>query len=155
MKHYIYISVLWTLSITNAQAACSPDQLDIKGAFGHARFNVEVVDTPETRATGLMNRASMGRSSGMLFIYDRPQAVAFWMRNTLIPLDMVFIGADGEIRKIHENAVPLDETSIPGGNRIQYVLEINGGLAREMGLKAGAVVKHPMLDQDRALWPCE
>ena len=96
----------------------------------------------------------MPLSEGMLFVYDSPRPVAFWMRNTLIPLDMVFIGADGTVRNIHENAQPLDETSIFGGDDIQFVLEINGGLSARLGLEPGTVVQHPSIDPEIAAFPC-
>jgi hypothetical protein len=89
----------------------------------------------------------------MLFVYDAPQAVAFWMENTLIPLDMIFAGADGTITAIHENARPLDRTSIPGGEAVQYVLEINGGLAARLGIAVGDAIQHPAIGEGAAL-PC-
>ncbi len=90
----------------------------------------------------------------MLFIYDYPQAVSFWMRNTLIPLDMIFMNAQGEVRSVHANAQPLDDTLIPGGEDILTVLEINGGLAARLGITEGSVMRHPSQDQDTASWPC-
>lgn len=97
----------------------------------------------------------MATSAGMLFVYDAPQPVSFWMRNTLIPLDMVFIRRDGSVARVHENARPLDETSIFGGDDIQFVLEVNGGLTRRLGIGPGAVAQHPAIPQDAALFPCE
>jgi len=155
MKRLLTSFAIYLSTSVVAAANCLPEQLDIKGDFGLARFNVEVVDTPQTRAIGLMSRPKMARSSGMLFVYDRPQPVAFWMKNTLIPLDMIFAGPKGKVRHIHENAIPHDETSILGGARIQYVLEINGGLAKSMGINEGSMLRHPSLNQDRAAWPCE
>ena len=102
-----------------------------------------------------MFREEMAQSAGMLFVFEAPQRVSFWMRNTLIPLDMLFMAADGTVTRIHENAVPLDETPIPGGDQVQFVLEINGGLARELGLDVGAVVQHPAIPQEIAAFPCE
>ncbi len=138
-----------------ALAVCSEDRLDLRGDFGNARFTVEVADDGEEIRQGLMFRESMPASAGMLFVYPRPTTVHFWMRNTLIPLDMVFIGADGVVRKVHANAVPLDETPIPGGNDIQYVLEINGGMAGMLGIAAGAEIRHPRIDPTQAAWPCD
>lgn len=135
--------------------ACRDDVVTLRGDWGQARFSVEIADTEATRARGLMFRESMPRGAGMLFIYDHPQVVAFWMRNTLIPLDMIFMEADGRVAHVHHEAVPLDETPIWGGNRIQYVLEINGGLARQFGIAPGSEMRHPRLAQDRALWPCD
>lgn len=119
------------------------------------RFTIEVVSTPETRATGLMNRESLGKFAGMLFVYPHPQPIRFWMRNTLIPLDMVFIDAQGVVQYIHENAIPLDETSIFGGNDIQYVFEINGGLARTLEIVVGSEVRHPSITGAEVIWACD
>ncbi len=85
----------------------------------------------------------------MLFVYDRPQAMNFWMRNTLIPLDLLFIDSRGVVQHIHENAVPLDETAISGGENLLSVLEINGGLARRMGIKTGSELRHPAFSAHR------
>jgi uncharacterized membrane protein (UPF0127 family) len=90
----------------------------------------------------------------MLFAYDRPQSVSFWMRNTLLPLDIIFIDEAGIVQKVHANAVPLDETPIFGGDSIQYVLEINGGLAKELGLGEGAILRHRVIPNDIAAWSC-
>ncbi len=113
------------------------------------------MDDPEERARGLMFVEDLAPMTGMLFIYDRPQPVSFWMRNTLIPLDMLFLDATGTVRRIHENAVPLDETPIPGGDDILAVLEINGGMSGRLGIEEGSVLRHPDLPQDQAAWPCE
>ena len=96
----------------------------------------------------------MSRSAGMLFVYDRPQRVAFWMRNTLIPLDMIFLDETGTVVRVHENAIPLDETAIPGGDNIQYVLEINAGLSALFGIEEGTELRHPSIGENAA-WSCE
>jgi uncharacterized membrane protein (UPF0127 family) len=101
-----------------------------------------------------MHVSEMPRMSGMLFVYERPQRVSFWMENTLIPLDMIFADATGTVQRIHANAIPLDRTPIPGGEDIQYVLEINGGMADQLGLSAGDEMRHPSIGQDLASWPC-
>ena len=85
---------------------------------------------------------SLQPDAGMIFPYDPPQEVAFWMKNTLIPLDMLFIRADGTIARI-VTAKPLDETAIPGGEPIAAVLEIRGGRAAELGVKEGDTVSWP------------
>ena len=136
-----------------AAAQCAPDVVTVKGDFGQARFTVAVADDNAERAQGLMNVPQMPTMSGMLFVYDAPQVASFWMRNTLIPLDMIFASADGTVRSIHARAVPLDETPIFGGDDIQYVLEINGGLAARLGLAPGDVMQHPAIGPDAAL-PC-
>ena len=137
-----------------ARAACSLDQVDLKGDWGRASFRVEIADDGDERAQGLMNREHMDRNAGMLFLYETPQSVSFWMHNTLIPLDMVFIGPDGVVKAVHAEAKPLDETAIPGGDGVLGVLEINGGLAAKLGIKPGTQVRHPGFGS-AAAWPCE
>lgn len=137
-----------------AQDACRQDRVQLRGPFGTAQFHVEVVSTAKTRNRGLMFRESLPFGAGMLFVYKRPQTVAFWMENTLIPLDMIFMDARGVVQKVHAKAIPLDRTSIPGGDNIQYVLEINGGLAKRLGIAAGAELRHPAIDRRIAAWPC-
>ena len=133
---------LWALA-GSAAAACASDRLDLRGPFGLASFRVAVADDPEERAQGLMHVEEMGRFEGMLFIYERPQPVAFWMKNTLIPLDMIFADSAGVVQRVHANAIPGDLTAIPGGEDIQYVLEVNGGLAATLGIAPGAEMRHP------------
>ena len=149
------LTTLFCMTGMSAIAQCSDHTVLIRGNFGTARFFVEVADSSAERARGLMHRESLPSGAGMLFIYGWPRHVAFWMRNTLIPLDMIFLGRDGRIRHIHENAIPLDETPIPGGDDILAVLEINGGLSRQLGLDVGDELQHPGLPQKFAAWPCE
>jgi uncharacterized membrane protein (UPF0127 family) len=136
-------------------ADCAPDRLDLRQGETTLRFRVEVADDAAERSRGLMYREELPRFGGMLFVYDAPEPVAFWMKNTLIPLDMLFFDASGRLAAVHENAVPGDLTPIPGGDAIQYVLEINGGAARKLGIAPGAELRHPALDQARAAWPCD
>ncbi|MGR3484678.1 MAG: DUF192 domain-containing protein [Paracoccaceae bacterium] len=139
-----------TLSSLAAPAlACGPERVTVAGAFGEAAFTVTVADDPDERAQGLMMVPAIPAMTGMLFVYERPQPVAFWMRNTLIELDMIFADADGTIRRIHDRAVPLDETPIPGGDDIQFVLEVNGGMAERLGMAEGDALRHP------AIAPCD
>ncbi len=138
-----------------ASAACRDGQLELRGDFGTVRFRVALADSPQERAQGLMHVPQMPRMSGMLFVYERPQSVSFWMENTLIPLDMIFADETGVVRRIHENAIPLDRTPIPGGDGIQYVLEINGGMAATLGLSEGDEMRHPAIAQADAAWPCD
>ena len=137
-----------------AEDACREDSVLIRGDFGQARFSVEVVDTEAERAVGLMNRTHMPSSAGMLFIYETTRPASFWMRNTLIPLDMLFADEHGVIQHVHSNAIPLDETPIFGGNAVRYVLEINGGLAEAMGISAGSEMRHKNFLQEIANWRC-
>lgn len=135
-------------------AACVEERVDLRGEFGTVRIRVAVADTPRERARGLMHVSEMPRMAGMLFVYERPQSVSFWMENTLIPLDMIFADETGTVQRIHANAIPLDRTPIPGGDGIQYVLEINGGMAEQLGLSEGDEMRHPSIVQDGAAWPC-
>jgi uncharacterized membrane protein (UPF0127 family) len=103
-------------------------------------FRVEVALTPEEHARGLMYRTRLATDAGMIFIFDEAQIQRFWMKNTLIPLDMVFIGADRRIVGVVENAAPETEDERKVGAPSQYVLEIGGGLAAQLGIRAGQPV---------------
>jgi len=138
-----------------SMAACSVDTVEVRGPAGLQRFTVEVADDGAERAQGLMFRESMPMSSGMLFVYEEPRRASFWMKNTLIPLDMIFADARGVVTHVHANAVPGDTTGIDGGDGVQFTLEINGGLAARMGIAAGAELRHPAISQETAAWPCE
>lgn len=140
---------------SGAQDVCTPERLDVRSDGSAVRFTVEVADDADERALGLMNRPEMPRFSGMLFIYDSPRPVAFWMKNTMIPLDMLFADETGTVRHIHRNAEPYSTDSIPGGDGIQYVLEINGGMSDLLGLTEGAELRHVGIAADVAAWPCE
>ena len=137
-----------------AAGACKADQVALRGDWGQALFHVEVADDEQERARGLMHRDSMPKFSGMLFLYPSPRRVGFWMKNTLIPLDMLFIDRTGTVENVHRMARPMDETPIFGGDDILAVLEINGGLAEELGIVPGTQIRHPALDQAVAAWPC-
>ncbi|MCP4821806.1 MAG: DUF192 domain-containing protein [Shimia sp.] len=153
-----FVASVWAASFGAASAVwagCTPGSLEIRGDWGQARFSVEVADTDAERAQGLMHRESMPMSAGMLFIYERPQRASFWMRNTLIPLDIFFADSTGVVQHVHHNAIPLDETPIPGGDAVLYVLEINGGLAKAMGIQAGSELRHGAMLQESANWRCE
>lgn len=137
-----------------AEQPCAPDRLSILWPDGQAEFSVEIADDAAERARGLMFRTDMGDDQAMLFVYDAPHPVAFWMKNTEIPLDMLFVGADGRVQTIHPMAVPHDETPIPGGDAVQYVVEINGGLAARLAIPQGAALRHPRIDGLLAAAPC-
>lgn len=134
---------------------CPEDVLWLRGEFGKARFTVDVANTRVSRAQGLMHVESMPASKGMLFVYEFPREVAFWMKNTLIPLDMLFIDRSGVVTHIHENAIPHDETPIPGGQAVYAVLEINGGLSRKLGLSIGDALRHPAFSGGPAALECK
>ena len=146
---------LW-LSLAGAAAAdCTPGRVEFRGDKGPlAAFTVEVADTEALRETGLMNREKMASGAGMLFVYGSPGHPYFWMKNTLIPLDMVFIDVAGRVTRVHDMAIPGDLTPIDGGAGVQYVLEIGGGLAARLGIVEGAEMRSDKLDPDSAVWPC-
>jgi hypothetical protein len=123
--------------------------LVIKTASGDHNFNIEVATTQQEQALGLMFRRSLPENAGMLFLYDPPQPAAMWMKNTLIPLDMVFIAPDGRVLRIESNAEPLSTTVIPSEGDISAVLELNGGEADKIGLRRGDRVIYPGLANGR------
>ena len=117
--------------------------LTIISANGKDRFTVEVARTPEEQAQGLMFRKSVPPDRGMIFPYDPPVQVSFWMKNTLVPLDMVFIGPDGKIGRIAANTTPMSLDPVASIDPVSAVLEIAGGRAAELGIREG----------DKADWP--
>lgn len=129
----------------SAFADCTSNHVHLTGPWGSAQFSVEVVDTPQTRGQGLMFRTDLPRSAGMLFVFERAEPVAFWMRNTPLPLDMLFFTEQGELDTLHENAVPFDETPIPAAGDIKFVLEINGGMSALLGIGVPTRLSHSAL----------
>ncbi len=105
------------------------------------RFTVEVARTPEQQAQGLMNRQSLAPDRGMIFPYGQPTMASFWMKNTLIPLDMIFVRADGTIASIEANTVPLSLDPVAAREPVAAVLELAGGRSAELGIGPGARVK--------------
>lgn len=152
-RNFTVLTCVAIVTASSSWAACSEDAVSLRGDFGSARFSVDVADEEAERSQGLMFVEQMDTMQGMLFVYDRPQSVSFWMRNTLIPLDMVFADAQGVVQDIHVNAQPLDETPIFGGQGIQFVLEINGGMSQRLGLAPGDEMQHPSIGPD-ANWTC-
>ena len=137
-----------TTSASEAPLERSPAGLDqvpltITSSNGEHRFTVEVARTPEEQAQGLMNRNSVPPDRGMIFPYDPPAQVSFWMKNTLVPLDMIFIGADGTIGRIAANTTPMSLDPVASIDPVSAVLEIAGGRAAELGIKQGDKVSWP------------
>ena len=133
---------------------CSVDQIKLQGIFGQVSFEVFIAATPKSREKGLMNITDFPKRRAMLFVYPSSQRVFFWMKNTFIPLDILFADGQGEIVKIHHNAKPHDETLIDSGEDVKFVLEINAGLAKSYGLNIGAKMLHPKILQ-HANWKCK
>ena len=132
---------------------CENTRVDLRGDWGQANFNVTLADTTESRALGLMHVEHLPEHKGMLFIYPGESKVAFWMKNTLIPLDMLFFDATGKMTGLHKNAQPHDLTPKVGGEAVKYVLEINGGLSKALGINQNTVLRHPAL-AGAGIWPC-
>ncbi|MCK0143843.1 DUF192 domain-containing protein [Aliiroseovarius sp. F20344] len=135
-------------------AECEPDRVSVRGPWGQAAFTIEVADDPRERAKGLMFREALPTTHGMLFLFEQPQQVGFWMKDTLIPLDMIFVQEDGTVSRVHHNAIPHDTTLIDGGAGVRAVLEVNGGIAARFGIDEGSELQHPAFDQADAAWPC-
>lgn len=115
--------------------------LTVTSGNGAHAFRVEVARTPQEQEKGLMFRTGMGADEGMIFVNNPPRMTAFWMRNTVIPLDIIFIGTDRRVLNIAANAVPYDETPLPSAGLTSGVLELNGGRAAQLGIKPGDVVR--------------
>lgn len=151
----LFAALACVFAAGSALAECPPDLANLRGDWGSLSFKIELADDPEERARGLMFRESMPRASGMLFVYESPQTVSFWMKNTLIPLDMIFLDQSGVVRDIHHRAIPGDLTPISAGPDIFAVLEINGGLAKRYGISVGSHMQHGAFDAGApAAWPC-
>jgi uncharacterized membrane protein (UPF0127 family) len=137
-----------------AEAACAMGRVDLRWPGGTESFSVEVADDGPERSRGLMFRDSLDPAAGMLFVYESPRRASFWMKNTLISLDMIFADVTGTVTRVHANAIPGDTTPIDGGDGVAFVLEINGGLAAKLGIAPGTELRHPAIG-DAAAWPCD
>jgi hypothetical protein len=124
--------------------AAGEQTVEIASKTGVHIFSVEVVDNDADRAKGLMYRKELPEGRGMLFDFHRDQEVSFWMQNTYIPLDMIFIRGDGQILRIEENTVPLSTRMIPSRGPVRAVLEVIGGTSRKLGIAPGDRVASPI-----------
>jgi uncharacterized membrane protein (UPF0127 family) len=144
------ILLLW-LVWAGAGSALAPawaagrQSLEIATAGGTRTFSVELAKTRPELDRGLMYRRSLPAGRGMLFDFGSVQPIAMWMKNTYVPLDMIFIGADGRVRRIAANARPHSTRIIPGGDGVRYVLEVRAGTARKLGIAPGDRVSHPAI----------
>lgn len=146
IKHLL--SALAAFSVFLAPAAFADPMLVtpltiVSGETEHA-FTVEVADDDEETSYGLMNRESLDADKGMLFDFGQPREPAMYMKNTLIPLDMLFVDTEGRVEMIAHNAVPGSLRTISPGVPVKGVLEIQGGLAKTLGLNAGDTIVHPI-----------
>ena len=135
--------VLIAAALAGRANAVGLEPLQIVTASGTHAFQVEIASDEPSRALGLMNRRYLPPDHGMLFEFDRDARQAFWMKNTYIPLDMVFISRAGVVTNIVANAEPLSERVIPSGGPCAAVLELNGGTAAAIGLRVGDKIRHP------------
>lgn len=119
------------------------DQLTIETAGGRHVFQVELAVSREQQEQGLMFRRSLAADAGMLFLYPSPRIIAMWMKNTVLPLDMIFIRPDGTILRIAERTVPQSLSIIDSEDQALAVLEVNGGTASRLGIKPGDRIRHP------------
>ena len=128
----------WALlaALPTARAA-GQDTIEIVTRTGVHAFSVELATNAAERAVGLMNRKELPEGRGMLFDFHDDQPVQFWMHNTYIPLDMIFIAGDGRVVRVAENAKPMSDDLIPSGRPVRAVLEVIGGTARKFGIAAG------------------
>ncbi len=125
-------------------AATTGEPLTIVTKAGPKRFNVEVMRDDAGRSRGLMFRRHMAADHGMLFDFEREEPVTMWMKNTYLPLDMVFIRPDGTISRIAADTEPLSTAIIPSGSPVSAVLELNAGTAAKLGIQAGDRIEHPL-----------
>ena len=147
----VAVSVLFLAPLGRAQqqplVTFKHDELTITGAGGAHKFQIELATDNAQREQGLMYRQTMAPDAGMLFVYDRSQPVAMWMENTYIPLDMLFIAADGHIVNIRQRAVPHSQENIGSAGPVKAVLELNGGTVSRLDIKVGDKVAGPGLGQ--------
>ena len=146
MRAFGFIAfIIFGLSVTAIPAREAGQQtLEIATKTGVHVFAVELADNDAERAKGLMYRKELPEGQGMLFDFHRAQDVSFWMQNTYIPLDMIFIRADGRILRIAENTEPLSTRLIPSGGPVRAVLEVIGGTTRKLGIAPGDRVASPI-----------
>ncbi len=141
------VVILLALFIAAVPARPAGQQtLEIASKSGVHVFSVEVADNDAEREKGLMYRKELPEGQGMLFDFHRDQEVSFWMQNTYIPLDMVFIRGDGSILRIAENTEPMSTRLIPSGGPVRAVLEVIGGTSRKLGIAPGDRVASPIFN---------
>jgi len=146
-RHLLLLSLLLAVSGHVALAQLAPFQtapLTIVTAGGPQKFTVELAATPAQMEQGLMFRRSLAPDGGMLFDYRTPSMAMMWMKNTLIPLDMLFVDAEGRIVNIHERAVPGSLATISAAAPVRAVIELNGGTAARLGIRPGDRVIFPI-----------
>jgi len=143
MRFATRLAFLFALLVVSVPARPAQLQtLEIASKSGVHTFAIEMAVTPAEREKGLMFRKSLPEGQGMLFDFQTDQDVSFWMKNTYIPLDMIFIRGDGRILRIAENTEPLSTKLVPSGGPVRAVLEVIGGTAAKLGIAPGDTVAH-------------
>ena len=140
----LFAAALALLSTLTLAFALDRNTVEIASKSGVHVFAVEMADTEAAREKGLMYRKSLPPGQGMLFDFHSDQPVRFWMKNTYIPLDMIFIRSDGRILNIAENTTPMSEKEVPSAGPVRAVLEVSGGTARKLGIAPGDYVANPI-----------
>ena len=145
----IALSGLFAVATAAQKPAVEPldafpqSSLEIESSSGRQQFTVWIADTASRRSRGLMYVKRLAPLRGMLFLYREPEVVSMWMKNTLIPLDMLFVAADGRVIRIAPRTTPLSLASITSMGSVTGVIEIGGGEAERLGIETGARVLHP------------
>jgi len=141
---FIALLVFGLLAVAAPARSADPRVVEIASKTGVHAFAVEMATTDAERSQGLMYRKELPEGQGMLFDFQRDQEVAFWMKNTYVPLDMIFIRSDGRIMRIAENTEPLSEKLVPSNAAVRGVLEVIAGTTRKLGIAVGDRVAHPI-----------
>jgi uncharacterized membrane protein (UPF0127 family) len=140
---YVFIlPILLVLAPLGFAAELPRDVVMVEAGASQYRFEVEIADEPDERAQGLMYRQSLANNAGMLFVYSQPQPVEFWMKNTPLSLDIVFVRDDGTIARIADHTTPLSEDLIPSGEPVRGVLEVKAGTMHQLGVTVGDRVRN-------------
>jgi uncharacterized protein len=134
---------MWVMAPAVQAQGLTP--LTVETSTGSHRFMVEIADNDASRAQGLMYRRELAADRGMLFDFKEERNVSFWMRNTYVSLDIIFIGADGVVRRVEERATPLSERLIDSGTEVRFVLEIPAGTSSRLAIRRGSRVAHAII----------
>ncbi len=144
----VFFSIVVVPSYVSSQDLFEKDTLTIFTLNGAAhKFDIELAISSEQKAQGLMYRKKMPSDAGMLFIYGDENDVMMWMKDTYLPLDMLFLNAKGKIVFIEENTTPLSTRTISSGQNVIGVLELNAGTALRLGIKVGDIANHHFLQK--------
>jgi uncharacterized membrane protein (UPF0127 family) len=145
---YLFVQAPMAANAQGQSLPADPVPLVAETASGEKSFTIEVADDPAERSTGLMFRKDMADDHGMLFVFEQTQPVSFWMKNTPLPLDLIFIGQDGTVLDVRQGE-PFSESAISPDEPARFVLELKAGTAKKAGIVDGTELRHPAVDQAR------